>query len=227
MRVLLIEDDTELGAALAGALAKAGHAVDQLGDGAGVLAAVQAQTYDLVLLDIGLPRVDGFEVLKRLREARRPIPVLIMTARDELDDRLRGLNLGADDYLAKPFHPAELEARMRAIVRRTDGRANAQIKIGKLEVDTSDREVRVEGARLKLSPRDYSVLEILAVNAGKVVNKERLVGAISSWERDFSAGSLEVYVHRLRQALAGTGVEIVTHRGFGYLLRERPTPRGA
>lgn len=223
MRVLLVEDDKELATALAGALAKAAHAVDQVVDGRQALAAVQAQPYDVVLLDIGLPRMDGFEVLRRLRSERKRVPVLVMTARDELDDRLKGLNLGADDYLAKPFHPAELEARMRAIVRRAEGRASARLTVGPLSIDTASREVRVDGALLRLSPRDYSVLEMLAAHAGSVVNKERIVGAISSWDRDFSAASLEVYVHRLRQALAGSGVEILTHRGFGYLLRESGT----
>lgn len=223
MRVLLVEDDKELATALAGALARAAHAVDQVADGRQALAAVQAQPYDVVLLDIGLPRMDGFEVLRRLRSERERVPVLVMTARDELDDRLKGLNLGADDYLAKPFHPAELEARMRAIVRRAEGRASARLTVGPLSINTASREVRVDGALLRLSPRDYSVLEMLAAHAGSVVNKERIVGAISSWDRDFSAASLEVYVHRLRQALAGSGVEILTHRGFGYLLRESGT----
>lgn len=220
MRVLLVEDDAKLAAALVSALSKTGHAVDPIADGPRALAALDAQEYDLVLLDIGLPRMDGFEVLKRLRSGKRRTPVLMITARDELDDRLKGLNLGADDYLAKPFHPAELEARMRAVLRRAEGRANPQLSVGKLSIDTATREVRVGGALLNLSPRDYSVLEILAAHVGKLVNKERIVGTISSWDRDFSTASLEVYVHRLRNALAGSGAEIVTHRGFGYLLRE-------
>jgi DNA-binding response OmpR family regulator len=223
MRVLLVEDDAKLAAALVSALGKTGHAVDPIAAGPAALAALDAQAYDIVLLDIGLPRMDGFEVLKRLRAGHRRIPVLMITARDELDDRLKGLNLGADDYLAKPFHPAELEARMRAILRRAEGRAHAGMSVGNLSIDTATREVRVAGTLLKLSPRDYSVLEILAAHAGKLVNKERIVGAISSWDRDFSSASLEVYVHRLRHALAGSGAEIVTHRGFGYLLRESGT----
>ena len=226
MRVLLVEDDSELAAALVDTLARTGHAVDTVSEGTQALAAIATQEYDVVLLDIGLPRMDGFEVLKRLRSGGKALPVLILTARDELDDRLRGLNLGADDYLAKPFEPAELEARMRAVVRRAHGHAAARIVIGRLALDSASREVRVDGELLKLSPRDYSVLALLAAAAGKLVNKERIVGSISSWDRDFSAASLEVYIHRLRQALAGSGVEIVTHRGFGYLLRES-APRKA
>ncbi len=222
MRILLVEDDADISAGLTGALTRAGYAVDHVADGSSALAALDAQRYDLILLDIGLPRLDGFEVLRTARAARHTVPMLIMTARDALEDRVRGLNLGADDYLIKPFELVELEARVRALIRRSVGAVAPEIMIGKLWIDTNARTARHGGEVVKLSPRDFAMLEILATRAGNVVPKERLVTSMSTWDKDFSENSAEVYIHRLRKKLGPLGIEIVTMRGFGYLIRQAP-----
>ncbi len=222
MRILLVEDDADISAGLTGALTQAGYALDLVTDGASALAALDAQRYDLVLLDIGLPRLDGFEVLRAARAGRHTVPMLIMTARDALEDRVRGLNLGADDYLTKPFELAELEARVRALIRRSAGAVTPEILIGALTIDTITRTARHGGEIVKLSPRDFALLEILATRSGYVVPKERLVTSMSTWDKDFSENSAEVYIHRLRKKLGPIGVEIVTMRGFGYLIRAAP-----
>lgn len=222
MRILLVEDDADISAGLTGALTQAGYALDHVTDGASALAALDAQRYDLVLLDIGLPRLDGFAVLRAARAGRHTVPMLIMTARDALEDRVRGLNLGADDYLTKPFELAELEARVRALIRRSAGAVTPDILIGALTIDTITRTARHGGEIVKLSPRDFALLEILATRSGYVVPKERLVTSMSTWDKDFSENSAEVYIHRLRKKLSPIGVEIVTMRGFGYLIRAAP-----
>ncbi len=221
MRVLLAEDHEELSEALSRTLTDLGHAVDPVTDGEQALGCALTGDHDILLLDLGLPVRDGFSVLKALRDQGRKLPVLVMTARDGLNDRLTGLNLGADDYLVKPFEPSELEARMRAIMRRTQGQPTALVRLGQLSFDGSSREVRLNGQLLRLSPRDFSVLEVLMRHPGRLVSKERMLGSIGSWDRDFSESALEVYVHRLRRHLAGSDVEIVNQRGFGYLIHQR------
>jgi two-component system, OmpR family, response regulator len=222
MRILLVEDDPDIAGGLAGALTQTGYAVDSVGDGKSALAALDAERYDLVLLDLGLPRLDGFEVLRQARAKRQTVPMLIMTARDALDDRVRGLDLGADDYLVKPFELAELEARIRALIRRSAGASAPEIRIGGLAIDTNNRSARFRDETIKLSPRDFAMLEILAVRSGQVVSKDRLVTSMSTWDKDFSENSAEVYIHRLRKKLGPLGVQIVTMRGFGYLIRATP-----
>ena len=182
MRILLVEDDADISAGLTGALTQAGYALDLVTDGASALAALDAQRYDLVLLDIGLPRLDGFEVLRAARAGRHTVPMLIMTARDALEDRVRGLNLGADDYLTKPFELAELEARVRALIRRSAGAVTPEILIGALTIDTITRTARYGGEIVKLSPRDFALLEILAMRSWYVVPKDRLVKSMSTWD---------------------------------------------
>ncbi len=222
MRILLVEDDTDIAVGLAGALKQTGYAVDSVRDGKSALTALNVERYDLVLLDLGLPQLDGFEVLKQARANRQTVPVLIMTARDALDDRVRGLDLGADDYLVKPFELAELEARMRALIRRSANVAVPAIQIGGLAIDTNNRTARFHEDAVKLSPRDFAMLEILATRSGQVVSKDRLVTSMSTWDKDFSENSAEVYIHRLRKKLGPLGVQIVTMRGFGYLIRAAP-----
>ena len=218
MRVLVIEDDTTLGHALQEFLIEQGYAVDWLADGDRVLGAVAGQSYDLLLLDLNLPGQSGLDILAQLRAAGEQVPVLILTARDGIEDRVAGLDAGADDYVTKPFDLAELAARVRAFGRRRTGQAQPFIEAGPLQFDTVGREVRANGERLSLSVREISVLEMLMARAGRVVTKRQIVNSLSAWDADFSENAVEVYVYRLRKRLEGTGAGIQTVRGFGYLL---------
>lgn len=218
MRVLVIEDDTTLGHALQEFLADQGYAVDWLTDGATVAGALAAQPYDLLLLDLNLPGMNGLDVLRQLRQDGNQVPVLILTARDGLDDRVAGLDAGADDYVTKPFDLPELAARVRAFGRRRTGQAQPLIEVGSLVFDTVGREVRVNEQRLSLSVRELSVLEMLMARVGRVVTKRQIVNSLSVWDADFSENAVEVYVYRLRKRLEGTGTTIQTVRGFGYML---------
>ncbi|NLY27750.1 MAG: response regulator transcription factor [Alcaligenaceae bacterium] len=218
MRVLVIEDDSTLGRGLQEFLVQQGYAVDWLPDGEQVVGAVSAQSYDLLLLDLNLPGRSGLDVLSELRAAGHHEPVLILTARDGVEDRVAGLDAGADDYVTKPFELAELAARVRAFARRRVGLPQPLIEAGPLVFDTVSREVRIHGERLSLSVRELSVLEMLMTRAGRVVTKRQIVNSLSAWDADFSENAVEVYVYRLRKRLEGTGVSIQTVRGFGYLL---------
>lgn len=218
MRVLVIEDDATLGRALQEFLTDQGYATDWLADGKRALAALANHSYDLVVLDLNLPLIDGLQVLISLRGEGSEIPVLVLTARDGLADRVAGLDAGADDYLTKPFELAELAARVRALARRHLGVARSLIEFGSLSFDTAHRECRVAGQRLALSVRELSVLEMLMVRAGKVVTKQQIVQGLSALDSDFSENAVEVYIYRLRKRLEGTGAAIQTVRGFGYLL---------
>ncbi|ARP95545.1 response regulator transcription factor [Bordetella genomosp. 13] len=218
MRVLVIEDDTTLGHALQEFLSDQGYAVDWLTEGDTVQGAMVGQSYELILLDLNLPGVGGLEVLRQLRQDGNQVPVLILTARDGLDDRVAGLDAGADDYVTKPFDLPELAARVRALARRRTGVAQPLIEVGPLVFDTVGREVRVNGQRLSLSVRELSVLEMLMQRVGRVVTKRQIVNSLSAWDADFSENAVEVYVYRLRKRLEGTGASIQTVRGFGYLL---------
>jgi two-component system OmpR family response regulator len=218
MRVLVIEDDTTLGHALQEFLVEQGYAVDWLQDGAQVSGAVTGQSYDLLLLDLNLPGRSGLDILRQLRADNQQVPVLILTALDGLEDRVAGLDAGADDYVTKPFELAELAARVRAFGRRRAGQAQPFIEAGPLLFDTVGREVRVHGQRLALSVRELSVLEMLMTRMGRVVTKTQIVNSLSAWDADFSENAVEVYVYRLRKRLEGTGAAIQTIRGFGYLL---------
>jgi len=195
-----------------------GYAVDWLQDGEPVLGAVTGQTYDLLLLDLNLPSMSGLDVLRQLRAQGQQVPVLILTARDGVEDRVAGLDAGADDYVTKPFELAELAARVRAFARRRAGQVQPLLEAGPLVFDSVGREVRVNGQRLALSVRELSVLEMLMGRAGRVVTKRQIVNSLSAWDADFSENAVEVYVYRLRKRLEGTGAGIQTVRGFGYLL---------
>jgi two-component system OmpR family response regulator len=207
-----------LGHALQEFLVEQGYAVDWLKDGDQVLGAVAGQTYDLLLLDLNLPGMSGLDVLRQLRSGGQQTPVLILTARDGLEDRVAGLDAGADDYVTKPFELPELAARVRAFARRRAGQAQPFLEAGPLMFDTVGREVRVNGERLALSVRELSVLEMLMGRVGRVVTKHQIVNSLSAWDADFSENAVEVYVYRLRKRLDGTGASIQTVRGFGYLL---------
>jgi two-component system, OmpR family, response regulator len=218
MRVLLVEDDQALSLGVRRALEREGWRVDVLADGRTALAAGLDGEHDLAVLDLGLPGCDGMEVLRHWRANGAVLPVLLLTARDELSDRVGGLDAGADDFLAKPFDIPELLARLRALKRRAVGQLHAQLQLGELELDVAGRELRHSGVRVPLSPRELALTELLMQKAGRVVTKESIVARLSSWEADFSENSVEVYVHRLRKRFSELGVVIKTIRGFGYVM---------
>lgn len=218
MRILLVEDDAALSLGVARSLEREGWQVDVLDDGEKALAAGLENPYDLCILDLGLPRRDGMEVLRHWRSRGGRMPVLLLTARDELQDRVLGLDAGADDYLVKPFDLPELLARIRALKRRAEGRIDETLKLGGLVLDLAQRELLHRGERVALSPRELALTEMLMQKAGRVVPKDTIVARLSSWEADFSENSVEVYVHRLRKRFADLGVVIRTVRGFGYVM---------
>ena len=222
MRILLAEDDKVLADGLCRSLRQSGYAVDHVADGARADAALAANEFDLLILDLGLPRMPGLEVLRRLRARNNKTPVLILTAADSVEQRVMGLDLGADDFMAKPFSLDELEARVRALVRRTMGRASPLIKIGALSYDQVGRSASVNGHQIELSAREVGLLEILLQRNGRLVNKEQIVNHLCEWGEEVSHNAVEVYMHRLRKKIEGGGVRIATVRGLGYCL-ERPS----
>jgi two-component system OmpR family response regulator len=218
MRILIIEDDAVLADGLTRSLRQADYAVDYSPDGAHADHVLAAQHYDLVILDLGLPKMDGFEVLKRLRRRNNPVPVLALTARDAIEDRVSGLDLGADDYMTKPFAWPELEARVRALIRRGQFGGSALLIHGSLTLDTIGRRAMLSELPLDLSARELGVLEVLMLRSGRVVSKEQLAEQLCGWEEEVGSNAIEVYVHRLRKKLDSAGVTIRTIRGLGYLL---------
>lgn len=218
MRILLVEDDPALSLGVARGLSQEGWQVDCLSDGEQAMNAGLLGHYDLCLLDLGLPRRDGMEVLRHWRSRGAKMPVMLLTARDELQDRVQGLDAGADDYMVKPFDLPELLARVRAMKRRVEGRTLDLIELGPLALDMAQRELRHNGERVALSPREFALTEMLMQKAGRVVSKESIVAKLSSWEADFSENSVEVYIHRLRKRFGPLGILIRTVRGFGYLM---------
>ena len=223
MRILIAEDDPLLADGLTRSLRSGEYAVDCVHDGASADHALSTQTYDLAIVDLGLPRLDGFEVLKRLRRRAATPPVLILTARDALQDRVRGLDLGADDYMTKPFELPELEARVRALIRRTVAGGNTLIRHGRLALDTTGRRVTVDDQPLDLTARELGVLEVLMLRSGRVVSKDQITEKLYSWDEEVGANAIEVCVHRLRKKIEPAGISIRTIRGLGYLM-EKVTP---
>lgn len=218
MKILLVEDDPTLGDAVMRAVRQAGFAVDWARDGLQADNALNDYVYDAALLDLGLPRREGLDVLRRLRKRGATLPVMILTARDSVEDRVRGLDAGADDYLLKPFALDELLARLRALLRRAYGVADAEIRLGRLCFDSVKRTVRIGDAPLALSAREIEVLEILLNHAGRVATKEAIADRLTGWDEGVGENAVEVYVHRLRRKLDGSGIAIRTLRGLGYLL---------
>ena len=219
-RLLIVEDDGSLAAGIARALALEGYSVEHLAAGEHALARLTEASFDLVLLDIGLPGIDGFDVLRRLREGGRTMPVLVLTARDAVGDRVRGLDLGADDYMTKPFALPELAARVRALIRRGRAGAGSRRTHGPLEVDRAARRAYLAGVPLDLAAREWAVLQILLDKVEKVVSKEAVIESLTNWRDDLSSNAIEVYISRLRAKLEPAGVRIRTVRGFGYMLEE-------
>jgi DNA-binding response OmpR family regulator len=222
MRVLVVEDYPPLRTSVARGLREAGHAVDVAADGTEGLALATASDYDVVVLDLMLPGTDGLTVLRTLRARRAEARVLILTARDGLKDRVRGLDLGADDYLVKPFALEELLARVRALVRRRYGAASPVVRIAGLEIDTGGRVVLANGERVDLTAREYSILEVLALRAGRIVTREEISEHVYDWAADVASNVVDVYVGYLRRKLGAAGLPplIRTHRGIGYSLGE-------
>jgi two-component system response regulator TctD len=221
MRLLLVEDHPDLAKWLLDWLTRCGHVVEHLDRGDQADLALATNRYDLVILDLSLPGLDGIEVLRRLRRRSDTTPVLILTARGSKDDRVRGLNLGADDYLPKPFELDELEARIKALLRRAGGQT-PQMKIGKLMLDTLNREVSIAGKPLVLTPRELAVLEALAARLGRPVAREAVFNRVFEFDSEARIESIEIYVHRLRKKLEGSGATITTLRGLGYALSVEP-----
>jgi two-component system, OmpR family, response regulator len=220
VRILIVEDDTALASGIARILEGEGHAVDVMAKGEDAVAAARQERFDLFILDIGLPGIDGFEVLRRLRATGDRAPVLVLTARDALDDRVHGLDLGADDYMAKPFAMPELAARVRALVRRSQAQSGPRIVHGPLVLDTLARRAQLNGEPLDLAAREWAVLEVLLARVEKIVSKESIIQAVANWGEELTPNAIEVYVSRLRAKLEPSGVRVRTVRGFGYMLEE-------
>ncbi len=220
MRILVIEDDTVLGAALTRALSQSAYNVDLAEDGEAANQALADDSYDLVVLDIALPKVDGLSVLRRLRDRKSRVPVLILTARDSLDDRVAGLDLGADDYMTKPFDLPEFEARVRALLRRGQFRTSNSVTHGRLRLDLAAYRLFHDDQPIELSVREFAVMELLMSRQGRVVTKEQMVDHLFGWGEDIKSNAVEVYVHRVRKKLEPFGVDIRTVRGMGYLLEK-------
>lgn len=218
MRILLIEDDAPLARSIGALLRAGGHAVDHVATGADALSVVSREPYALVILDVGLPDIDGFAVLERMRRRGERVPVLMLTARDALDDRVRGLDLGADDYLRKPFDPEELEARVRALGRRRGGDPTPALSVGTLTINRSTGDTDVSGRVLDLRRRERAVLEALATRAGQIVPREVLSGEVFGFDDPVGDNAIEVHITRLRGKLAPDGPLIRTVRGVGYMI---------
>ncbi len=220
MRILLVEDDAALGDGLSRTLSDWGFDTTLAKTGSYADSALMTQPYDLVILDLGLPDIDGREVLRHLRVRKSAIPVLILTARDALNDRVSGLELGADDYMTKPFELRELEARVRALLRRSHGGFNHDIRFGPLTLDTRNQQISANGMPMVLPQREYGVLEALLLNSGRVVSKDNIAQRLAAHAEELADNAIEVYVHRLRKRLDPLGINIRTLRGLGYLLEK-------
>lgn len=216
MRILLVEDDRMIAEGVRKALRGEGFAVDWVQDGEAALTAAGSETYDLVLLDLGLPKRDGLEVLRALRARGNALPVLIVTARDAVADRVKGLDAGADDYLVKPFDLDELGARMRALIRRQAGRCESVIRHAGLTLDPAGHQVTLDGAPVALSAREFALLEALLARPGAVLSKAQLEEKMYGWGEEIGSNTVEVYIHALRKKL---GADLIRNvRGLGYMI---------
>jgi two-component system OmpR family response regulator len=220
MRILVVEDDTVLAAALTRALTQTAYAVDLVENGEDANRALDAVSYDLLVLDLALPKLDGLAVLRRLRDRRLRVPVLVLSARDSLDDRVKGLDLGADDYMTKPFDLPEFEARVRALLRRGQSHVTNVLRHGRLQFDLEGRRVFHDGRPVDFSARELAVMELLMSRQGRVVTKEQMHDRLFGWGEDVGTNAIEVCVHRVRKKLEQHGIEIRTVRGMGYLLEK-------
>ncbi|RMN29047.1 DNA-binding response regulator [Pseudomonas coronafaciens pv. zizaniae] len=216
MRLLLVEDDRAIGQGIRVALNTEGYTLDWLEDGLSALHALRSEPFDLLLLDLGLPRMDGFDLLRQLRAEELALPVLILTARDGTADRIAGLDAGADDYLIKPFDVDELKARVRALLRRSQGRAQPLLEHAGISLDPASQQVSFQGSEVLMTPMEYQLLHQLMIRPGKVVTRERLSDTLYGWQEKVESNTLEVLIHNLRKKLSTELIRTV--RGVGYLL---------
>lgn len=216
MRILVVEDDALLGDGIQAGLRQQGFVVDWVRDGVSALHAVEAESYAAVVLDLGLPRRSGLDVLKALRQERNPVPVLILTARDTVEDRITGLDAGADDYLVKPFDLGELSARLRALIRRASGQPSPLITVGALSLDPAAHTVSYRGEVKALSAKEFDLLQVFMSNAGRVLNREQLASALYAWGEEIESNAIDVHLHHLRKKISPDIVQ--TLRGVGYLM---------
>ena len=216
MRILLVEDDEVLGDAVQIGLSQEKYTADWVKDGYSASLALKNESFDLVILDIGLPQRTGLEVLKELRSAGNQIPVLILTARDTISDRVQGLDTGADDYLTKPFDMDELVARIRALLRRSSGRASPVLAHGNITLDPASHQVTLDGNVIELSGREFAILQVLLEFSGKVMSRSRLEEELYGWSSDVESNTVEVYIHHLRKKLGSTLIRTI--RGVGYMI---------
>jgi two-component system OmpR family response regulator/two-component system response regulator QseB len=222
MRILLVEDDHLLGDALQVGLRQAGHAVDWVRDGISAETALAAEEYAAIVLDLGLPRMDGLDVLRHLRAKKKTLPVLILTARDTVDDRIRGLDAGADDYLVKPFDLGELTARLRALLRRAGGQPSPVLTAGDVTLDPATRHVERKGDPVELSAKEYALLHALMQQPGRALSRAQLEQHLYAWGEEIGSNTVEVYIHHLRRKL---GTEVIrTLRGIGYVVAKSGSP---
>ena len=222
MRILVAEDNKTLADGLATVLRTGGYAVDVVGDGVSADAVISTTDFDLMVLDLNLPDMDGLDVLRRMRARRNSSAVLILTARGAMGERIKGLDLGADDYMTKPFDVAELEARVRVLLRRRAGLHSAEVSFGDVTLDTVSRTVSARGALLDVPARELKLLETLMLKAGKVVAKQAIIESLADFDDDLSANAVEQYVSRLRKRLAPYELTVKTARGLGYYLDKAP-----
>ena len=220
MRILIAEDDPSIAAGVSATLRQSGHAVDHAANGLLADAALRNTPYDLLILDLGLPGVEGSEVLQRVRKRGDRLPVLVITAREGLRERVRVLDLGADDYLVKPFALAELEARVRALLRRYAAQGALELTLGRLRLDLPGHRAWVDDTPLELTAREFGLLEALATRPERVTSRAQLIEALCSWDDELTDNGLDIAIHRLRRKLADSGTQVRTIRGLGYLLEE-------
>ncbi len=222
MRLLLVEDDVMVASGVKLGLCGAGYAVDWVGSGERALDALKTETFDAAIIDLGLPKMDGLELTQLMRQAGHAMPILILTARDALEDRVHGLDYGADDYMVKPFELPELLARLRALLRRSQAATSSSVTFGPITLDTAMRQAHAQTNQglqaIELGPREWTVLEYLMLQAPKPAAKEKILAALTGWDKEITANAVEVYISRLRGKLEPFGVALRSIRGFGYRL---------
>jgi two-component system, OmpR family, response regulator len=223
VRLLLVEDDVMVASGIKLGLTDAGYAVDWVGSGERALEVLRTDAFDVAMVDIGLPGMDGLDLTRRMRQGGHTMPVLILTARDALQDRVQGLDTGADDYMIKPFELPELLARLRALLRRSQAATSAVLSFGALELDTAQRRATARAADgsatvIELGPREWTVMEYLLIQAPKPASKDKLLAALTGWDKEITSNAVEVYISRLRGKLEPHGIALRSIRGFGYRL---------